>query len=57
MESEMSNTYSLAAIGLFALLSALVLVQAEAQQKHTDLRNQENHGSYYRLMAIKEMAR
>lgn len=38
----MSNTYSLAAIGLFALIGALVLVQAESQQKQTDLRNQEN---------------
>jgi hypothetical protein len=53
----MSNTYSLAAIGLFALFSALVLVQAEHGQREHDLRDQENNGSYYRLMAIKDMAR
>jgi hypothetical protein len=57
MESKMSNAYSMAAIGLFALFGALIVVQAEVSQKKEDLRNQENTGSYYRLIAIKEMAR
>jgi hypothetical protein len=53
----MGKEVSYAISALFVLLMAVGLPVMEYQQKKADLRNQENTGSYYRLMAIKEMAR